>query len=258
MSNGNNPAAKGISIADSLLVFFTGVLAVAAIAQCLIFWRQWKEMKSQLTVMDRQLDEMRSASKQTDQLINEAAEHARASRIAADAAKVSADSSARIAAAATKSLEYTHEAIYLEQRAWMGVQSIDARGGSSDSGEKLAVDIVIRNTGKTPAKKIKGFAGFADVDRHDAIPDILSQFQLLPALQQKQVLLPGASVTVSREITYGVEKMAKIRKDEIVAYIMGETSYFDIFDHKHTTRYCFRYNGQGNTFSICNEFNDMN
>ena len=73
------------TIENGLIVFSTAVIAVMAVAQTLIFWRQWKAMRDQLNAMQGQLREMETTSRQLDKLIKQAKENTEADQSAARA-----------------------------------------------------------------------------------------------------------------------------------------------------------------------------
>src|SRR5437870_831886 len=68
---------RKISVADGFMILFTAVIALMAIAQFVIFRRQWQ-------VMNGQLEEMRGTGRQTDELIKNATEQAAAAKTSAE------------------------------------------------------------------------------------------------------------------------------------------------------------------------------
>jgi hypothetical protein len=134
--------------------WFTLALAAATAVTAFIFWRQ-------LNVMQGQLDEMRTASKQTDTLIETNKGLLDATKASADAAKRSAD----IAEAGV--------------RAWLApvrISFVDL----ADTKEPLKVRVFYQNVGREPARNVKNWTAFGYV-RNPSLPAV--KWNALPTWQ---------------------------------------------------------------------------
>jgi hypothetical protein len=128
------------TIGEEWMIGLTAAIVCMAVLQWLVFWRQKQIMNGQLKTMDKQLDEMKTTSLQLNQLVQQAAENAKAGQLAAEAADRSAS------------------ALVNSESAWIMVSLERGKGlfvvlGNGSLGEQTSVRVILHciNQGKTPA-----------------------------------------------------------------------------------------------------------
>jgi hypothetical protein len=185
-----------------------------------------------------QLEEMRRAY---DPIKNQAI----AATNAADAAKESAD-------VAKKTMQ-------IDQRAWIGVESIDAIPRTPETGKTLSANVRMRNTGKTPARNIR------QVGSLDAITGAPTS-KYVGTVRLAGNLSPNASATIPftplgdgnhQPLRLNDEILAALRAGQLKLVVHGRIDYDDVFGDPHWTTYCallaVPFNEQ---FELCEGQND--
>src|SRR5579864_1985211 len=140
-----------MSISDWLLLIYDIVTAIAAIVAVLAL----KQIRAQARAMREQLDQMKAAGKQTDDLIAVARDQARALGIAAAAAQESADAALLNA-----------QAIINSERPWVFVNYtispdniLPAPGSLASLPSRFTFDLT--NSGRTPAELVYRYFNFS-------------------------------------------------------------------------------------------------
>jgi len=224
--------------ANKLLISLTAVYVVFA-------GLQWWEMRGQLSQIQRQADQLDSGSKQTDKIITETRRIADSIEDTAKEAKVALDA--------------TIAASRLDQRAWVGIKSIDMT--PMQAGKPVSVEVHIINSGKTFAIDLK-YPGLlqasltplqdADMTERGSRP---FQQNVIPVLG---VLFPNNDVSMPIESAVPITQsmIDGIMSGKVLIYIMGEIFYNDVFKQPHVTRYFFVYTPEDNKFQAQRTHND--
>lgn len=239
--------------------------------------------KSQFAVMNGQLSEMRSTSKQTDQLIrlyqqqlaelhqqaSDTHELATQATAQAKATNALASQTKRYADIAFQMLESNRESSREDRRAWV----------SAEVGEKEGkFFIAMHNTGQTPALSVTYVVSLSastlatipevDLSANSSTPistenvppefvERLKKEHLIPDhLISGFVIAPGKSEIGSY---FGTElsRLISISNTKQRLYVQGRFTYNDIFGRNHETRFCYWYAAPGG-FRLCSDHNDMN
>ncbi len=198
------------------------------------------------------------------------------------------------AQAARDGVSAINRQMQLDQRAWVGVQAMSGRADSqSDGNFRLQVEIILKNTGKTPAIKMGGEMIALDRSWKEPIPEfdkeaaasskrlkeslrgilertpkesrayLAAQLQKIGAqmiIPKGEVLAPEATrpVSLTPGINYFVSDPAKNKPVPSVEYILGKFTYSDIFQVKeHSTKVCVMWRGGDTKPQICPEGNGM-
>jgi hypothetical protein len=248
---------------------------------------QLRAAEGQLEVMRAQLSDAHQGAaqtrKDTDAVIAAAKEQAKsmqvladANKVMADAAKVSADNSARIASSSEHSINTTQDAVRLDQRAWLGVRG--ATNGQFPNINGLAtIDLVITNTGKTPALHVDICSDMQLVMRKDdeieTLSDDLLFSRLCPPIKDwmKDTVMyirPDSGATAEKRRYFGVinpgqevhiavfagsrlelergllpGEIQLVRSNEARLFITSRATYWDAStpSRKHTMNFCARW-----------------
>jgi hypothetical protein len=255
---------RWIEIASIVVNF--GLAIIGIVALCIY--------SGQLEVMRRTLDTMKSSgdttTRQTWQAIGNMNWLAREMNYARDQATVSSKASEASTKAA---LDASIKASRIDQRAWVGAigvgspQLIDGHGTVfMKEGEIAKFDLIIKNTGKTPARKVKPSL-FYEV----LAPDVTFSPQAFipPSASQRTVVVLQPSmpfeltVTVRTKDDLADERITKhdldtLKMGKMRFYLHGRLEYEDIFGVSHFTTYCFYMSASLDEFTGCSTYNDAN
>lgn len=214
-------AANSTAWATWAIAFLTFVTIGVGISQYVTFDRQ-------LTVMQEQLDEMKSSGKQTDEAI-------KATNRLADAA-VAANNLAIFA-----------------NRAWLGVLP-PSLSQMPTMGVISKIVIPAINAGKSPAKVIS-FAASAHV--YLEFPDEPEYFITTGGkIPSQSVLVPGQGTSAPFDYTPERVDMARLNAGIGNLYIYAKITYSDLIGGgMHVTRSC-HYAVAVNAFATCAKYND--
>jgi hypothetical protein len=152
----------------------------------------------------------------------------------------------------------------LDQRAWVGVLGMDGTAPVNKSGEMVPqVEIVLKNTGKTPAIEMAGEMSYSIIPWTSPIPDFATEQSSGQTIIQKgEVLAPEAmrQVWLLPPNFMGMNDPAKDRPQPAILYILGKFTYSDIFSGtpEHSTEVCVEWRGGNNPPQICPSSNKMN
>ena len=202
------------------------------------------------------------ASQQVEQMSNTVTEMQKQSismQNAADANKKAVD-------LAERNIKATQEQSRLDQRAWIG--GVEATpppftDGTSrvyiKEGERIPIiGIVIINSGKTPARKIKTVQQMRAFANNIFKPVYVSDS---PIKKSISVLHPGGRDTLPItpfDIIITKEMINEIRSGKIVLYIYGKITYEDIFGRGHRTTFCHFIDKDMKAIANCDTYNDAN
>jgi hypothetical protein len=205
-----------ISLADVLMILFTGMIAYATFTYTGYAKRQWRVMRDQLK-------EMRGTGKQTDRLIEQASNQVQATKEAVAAAK--------------NNIETIRDNIRLDQRAWIGITSVALYG---EIKKGLQTKIQFKNTGKTPALQMIIEATHVRGEPKMEIP--AWPWKVGDPNRGGDVLAPNASRDHFVNISDAdIEELKK----EFPISVIGSITYSDIFGRDHRTHFCYVTFGYG-------------
>jgi len=245
----------------------------------------------QLCVLRGQLNEMHDEGVDTHNLAEAAGIQAIGTTFLASAANTQAKASSEIADNAAKQVATATKALYLEQRAWVGIEVVRVNPllpkGSS-------VIIVAHNTGKTPALMFHYecchvFDGQIfgdeelDYDKIEAKNEAERKAKLEEMLNKRIIRDPTHADQIRQSVRKQFEEMDRVWKDQeaigvippdgtrqipfdiaapannLYHYHVGRLTYRDIIDptKQHTTKFCLVSFGDG-PLTYCDKGQDMN
>jgi hypothetical protein len=135
------------------------------------------------------------------------------------------------AKAAEDSVVLAGQNMHLDQRAWVAPNEVITERGSN---QPLTVTILLKNTGKTFAKRcFVSSARTVKALTTDADPD----FDTL--LQNADKINLGI-IAPSQEVPYTMNATFEGNVPNVVRLIFGEVTYTDVFNYPHWTTFCYR------------------
>jgi hypothetical protein len=185
-----------------------------------------------------QLEEMRSDSKQTDELIKATRTLAEAAKLQADAAKesnrINMESMRATLAQSKAALDTSITASRNDQRAW--VVAVSSHLSQFAENREIIVDFLLTNTGKTPARNLKFERSFQwrapqarDIKHLEAHPDADPN------------LAPSERRTYRFAITPAIPAatMSALKSNQATFSVVGRFTYNDLFGtEKRITPVC--------------------
>jgi hypothetical protein len=148
------------------------------------------------------------------------------------------------AGAAISAVETAKKAMILDQRAWIGIESMDPIPSIPKSGETFAAAVRIKNTGKTPSRDT------VIVGRIDPIPiqsrpiysydaDVKRPSgSLAPNAGASIPFTPLNDASTKKPAPLTDDNIASITNGKIKIFVHGRIDYKDIFDEPHWTTFC--------------------
>ncbi|CAN5916357.1 hypothetical protein BH11VER1_BH11VER1_21760 [soil metagenome] len=141
-------------------------------------------------------------------------------------------------------LDASLKASRLDQRAWVGVKSIQMF--PMEVGKPLKMEIKFSNSGKTFALDVRhtGILRLSDKPLSDVAPEDRESLEKQPKQQPTLVTLApnGESMIPCTSLAPITEEMvAAINNGKVHVYLVGEISYTDVFKQWHTTRFFQHY-----------------
>jgi hypothetical protein len=127
----------------------------------------------------------------------------------------------------------------LSSRAWVGCRGVSCAPIIAD--QPFGVTLALKNTGQTPANKVKiGFAvhtGERDCDIESVAAGRADRAMI--DIPEGRAIPPAIDITMANFAT-GVDNtcLAKIKDGTLVLYVFGEVVYQDVFRERHMTAYC--------------------
>jgi len=183
------------SSSDWWIVYFTGALTFVGIVQLIAMFRQASYMREGLAE----------------------------TKVAADAAKKSAK-------AAEDSVVLAGQNMHLDQRAWVAPNEVIIK---RESNQSLTATILLKNTGKTFAKRCFVSSNFTVKALTDADPDF-------DTLMQKADKINLGIIAPSQEVPYTMNATFEGNVPNVVRLIFGKVTYTDVFNYPHWTNFCYR------------------
>lgn len=258
-----------------LSILFNALLFFATCTYTFFSYNQWRVMEKQTLAAFQQVstakgsirianDALKDTRESSKEQSDRAERMAKANEIIAQASKQSVETAKGIA---KKSLNATIDNFHLEQRAWVGVINVSegqhTEGGKKvyiKEGGKLTGNLVLNNSGKTPAQNVKSIVGvsclessaeFRPIYKKDATKNGPTITTIQPGATQAAPFPP-----------FPIDKIASkadienIVSGNYIIYVFGKISYQDIFRNQHTTTYCMFLDRDLTTLHDCNINNE--
>ena len=169
------------------------------------------------------------------------------------------------ATSAANSIKATQEAMRLDQRAWVTASKIVTTPKlEAKNGADFTIEVVFKNTGKTPAKNAIMRQWWEFVPK-GGIP----KYAIIPVTTSRALVAPNgeyfSDVTPLRKYFNAVTQepigesfLKQFTSGNIVLYIHGRADYDDIFGCPHWTIFCsyLAFEGDHINVVVCPEHND--
>jgi len=185
----------------------------------------------------------------------------KAARITARATRIIALFTIVLAVATSLTLYEIHASGTLDQRAWIGMESVASEPSPPQIGKKWTFHVTFRNSGKTPAlnmthaTKEEGLSQIPNVNLKckEAIDKAAASTLVPPnGIFDIQIPVAGGMNIPSNWVQQSNEKGA--------FYVWGCMIYDDIFKRRHWLTYCATYRPVGAddpiSFVACKSYND--
>jgi hypothetical protein len=249
-SSNDRRAWKNTTIANRRLIWLTAIVAAANCLYALLAWRQLTAMKDQAKVMSGQLEQMKADSNSTSVAMDKQLK----------AMKDQGDAMA-------KQLDQMRETSNLEYRPWVGYR---ARVMEQIAvGKEIRCDLVFRNTGKTPAFRVRVSSSFFYWPPKANIRERLrtgcnGELLFLPdepfLPPTEMTIAPNADGTVGATCTLCIcdETLTEIRTRRFVLYLVSTVVYEDMWGKTHTTNHCHTVDPDGKDITQYEQYNEMN
>lgn len=232
--------------------FFTTAIAIGAAAAAYFFWQQLGVAEDQLEQMENLYTQ---AKRSSDAVQRQAAASEKALQSLSELIRQNVDAANTQANAVQKIAEVATRQQTAFDRPWVGVESVTA--AALIPGQPLALKVLIRNSGRTPALDVRGtlysaVSAVADT----AVPNI-------PACDSctQIVLLPSGvfnyDVTVNGDLL-SKEKTDRIKEGTDTILLFGRLEYTDIAAAAHSTTVCMKYAPKSGAFGACARGNELN
>jgi hypothetical protein len=132
----------------------------------------------------------------------------------------------------------------IELRPWVGIGPPTMR--EAEFSEPLQCDVVIKNTGKTPAIITRLIAYMLLAGPEEDIYNFVDQSDFMrEAILENGMLAPGDAFTIKVSDEISLEEAANVGKHIMVRVLLN---YTDLEGYGHTTRSLFRYDSSLGTF----------
>lgn len=233
---------KQTTLANQLMVITTAIVAFGTIFYVLVAVYQWILMKE--------------SGKQTTDQINKLI--VAAQRIAA--------TSTKSVTQAKGSLDASIDNFRLDQRAWVSVSEISpapyVEGNIKvymKDGQKFKGEVVIKNTGKTPAFKVRTLVTLHYQKAGEKI--IIDKKKLAPLSTSNRIMHPGMIGFLQTSELDGLPNKADIENvvnRKFFVYITTFITYEDVFKRPHFTEHCAVLMPDLGSFGLCKTNNNAN
>jgi hypothetical protein len=144
----------------------------------------------------------------------------------------------------------------LDERAWVGESEIS---GKVQEGQPFRITVVVKNTGKTFAKRYAGVTALRAKELSQPDPDFENILKEGSDVRTSGLIQPGGVIKMVLEAGNGM-KMTKEHLEELnnptnVMLVFGKLIYSDIFRCEHWTIFCYRVRSDGE-FELYGNYND--
>jgi hypothetical protein len=149
-----------------------------------------------------------------------------------------------------------------DQRAWVGV--VDVIPPWLENGKRVYIKVaetgdivlVISNSGRTPARKMKINAATAEGPKGKTFRAEYRDDGI--DVSSLSTLFPAAQFNVRLSTKGAIPYYSLIKSGDYVFYIFGEITYDDVFNRRHSTTFCFFTNADVDAANACDTYNDAN
>jgi hypothetical protein len=259
-----------IKISDRWMIRLTAALVFVSMVSAAIYYFQLRAMKTQADIMQGQLITAQDSIKIAKNTLEDARksgeeQSARAERLTKSNEKIAQASKQSVETAkdaAKKSLDATIDNFHLEQRAWVGVTTIEPpkytdgnRKVYIKEGQPFTLRMFLTNSGRTPAQKL---SNLTEVHK---LPVGVTPVQIgtKPTATADKVAQPGEIVDLITPPLLNVPNkvfIEQITSGDYVLYITSIITYEDVFNMPHTTRFCTALTSDLTTFHSCNGYKE--
>jgi len=154
---------------------------------------------------------------------------------------------------AAKTLNATIDQFRLDQRAWLGVDSVS---GSPVLNQGFVIDVIMKNTGKTPARHFS-----VESTYHPHKKGAVFNFEKVKVLTKpSSAMIPPNSIykanppIPSEKVKQG--DLDLIKSGEITIYVYGDGTFDDVFSCSHWINFCYYLMSDMKTWGVCSTHND--
>jgi hypothetical protein len=182
---------------------------------------------------------------------------------AANAAKESADVAKAAVKVAEETLKNNIEIARQDQRAWVGLVSIEPPTLKDESNRHVYVKnglpaefgVTVTNSGRSPALKFKAFINcyLQPTDKGLSpeynVPPVRSVAVIQPQMPVKLILNPTPTI-------FDTTIINAIKDRTLSLYVFGQMTYEDIFKEGHHTTFCMVLTSSLETFIPCKTYNE--
>jgi hypothetical protein len=147
----------------------------------------------------------------------------------------------------------------LDQRAWLGIGTIDI--GEMHAPDPIAINIQVVNSGKTIAKEAVFPVGVVATDIPIDIARFVKTHPYKRAPDERgflpggQIVFPNLPITITAKSgstdALGITSVQTGAKN---LYVYGDIQYKDVFEKRHTTRFCGVYDPKRKKFFGCDSY----
>lgn len=172
---------------------------------------------------------------------------------ATDAAGRAVDESRRNRVQAERSLKATIDQFHLDQRAWLGVDSVS---GLPKLNEDFVIDVVVKNTGKTPAMKVSFLITYRALKKSERLA---FKHGSVHAEQSNAMLPPNSIYHANPPIPADKVKQGDldlIKKGDVTIYVYADGTFEDVFSCRHWIQFCYFLTTNGKNWVACKSHND--
>ncbi len=248
-------------LAERVMGYFTGVVAVCAILQIFILvggTGQTDRLIAAANIQAGAAQQIADASKRNAAAAESFSTSAR--NIKDEISNAEADF-ATLAGNSAASIRATQDQVRLDQRAWVAPIGIT---GAPALDQQFLIRIIAKNTGKTFAKKFRmGYA--VQVGSNQVGPQFDKVGEKSRIFKSLSLLAPGSEYTSVSTVTGdgseprlpnpSLSDLEKFKSGERIVYAFGRMDYTDIFKKNHWTIFCFQLDRQLAWIS-CEKHND--
>lgn len=164
--------------------------------------------------------------------------------------------------AATEGLKSARDMSHLDQRAWVSGAAIE---GTPKVGKSWTVDVLVKNTGKTFARKMKMVA-LADSNSRQRTYGLENYAEDSPeywkqvSVSSMMLLAPNGQFIGHATFNEGAgitqRQIDTLKMGDWTIIVHGKIIYEDVFGCPHWTTFCGRYEARTETFTACDDHND--
>jgi hypothetical protein len=162
--------------------------------------------------------------------------------------------------AATDGLALTRDMARLDQRAWIACTQVI---GVAEENKALSVEMVMKNTGKTPAKNLKCVAGWqwSAVDEELDFSEVDKEDEIFPPTGSAALIPPSADYSAFTSVRYHEQftfyDLEQIKARVMTLFVYGRITYDDVLGCSHWSNFCFRLAPNCKTFVIDKRHNGV-